>query len=298
MRSIVVFLSVFIDFSGLSQGVYFDSTYSQIEKVTYPYATTNGVNLEFDFYRALEAKGNQPLVVFVHGGGFSTGKRSSYHVKIFARELASRGYSVASVSYRLTMKDLGFGCETSAEQKKGAIDTASLDVTKAIKEIIVNKTKFKVDPNRIVLVGSSAGAETVLNMAYLFDYKSILGDVKFAGVISMAGALLDVKAINEETAIPTQLFHGTGDILVPYEVAPHHYCEDEETGYMMLYGSAPIIRKLSGLGATYYSYIVEGAGHEWAHLPFTNCFTEMNDFLYNDVIYKKEVRQTNRVVVR
>ena len=128
MRTILFSLCLFISAVGFSQRVHLDSTYDKVEKETYAFKSA-GEELAFDFYRAKKANGKLPLVVFVHGGGFSTGKRDSWHANHFAHRLARRGYAVASVSYRLTMKDVGFGCEVSATEKKGAIDNASMDLS-------------------------------------------------------------------------------------------------------------------------------------------------------------------------
>lgn len=295
MRNALLSLFCFASILSFGQGVSLDSKYDKIESETYTYRTLEDQELEFDFYKAKKAKGKLPLVVFVHGGGFVSGKRNDWQATNFAKKLSERGYAVALVSYRLTMKDIGFGCEVTVEEKKGAINNASLDVTNAIAKIL-KENKFKIDPEKVILVGSSAGAETVLNIAYMFDYQSIIPDFKFAGVISMAGAMLDVNAITQENAIPTQLFHGTGDPLVPYHMAPHHYCGSKKPGYMMLYGAAPIAERLKGLGTAYYNYVVLGAGHDWSYLPFKDCFTEMNDFLYNDVMNIEKVRQTERII--
>ena len=66
------------------------------------------------------------------------GKRSAENVQAFCTRLAQCGYSVASVSYRLTMRGIGFGCDVDAAKKEGAFQSASEDVALAIKYIIEN----------------------------------------------------------------------------------------------------------------------------------------------------------------
>ena len=156
--------------------------------------------------------------------------------------------------------------------------------------------KFKIDTNEIILAGSSAGAEVVLNMVYVYDTPDLDSNLNFGGVIGMAGAITSLDKISIKTTIPTQLFHGTGDKLVPYDFAPHHYCDSNKKGYLLLYGSASIARRLKGLGSPYYLYSIYGGGHRWAGLPMTRCFNEILDFLYYDVVLKKTVRQTERIV--
>ncbi len=294
--SFFVVFSILITKTSFAQTLYRDISFSKVEINTHNFSTKNDEQLEFDFYRAKGNKGSVPLIVFVHGGGFSSGKHNTKGIKIFAEKLAQRGYAVASVSYRLTMKKQGFGCNTPAGKKIEAINEASYDISKAIQHIIENNKEYKIDKDKIILVGSSAGAETVLNMAFVYDTTILPDDFKFAGVIGMAGAITTISKIDSTTAIPTQLFHGTADQLVPYGKASHHYCSQQTPGHMTLYGSLSIAERLKELGKSYFLYTAKQGTHDWAAIPRTECFQEIIDFLYNDVIVAKQVRQTERTI--
>ncbi|MGQ1946157.1 alpha/beta hydrolase [Geofilum sp. OHC36d9] len=279
-----------------AQTLYKDSVFSEVNKTTYSYCTCTNETLQFDYYVAENNQEQMPLLVYVHGGGFSGGIRDDKGFVNFATKLAQRGYAVASVSYRLTMKGIGFGCDVDADQKLAAIDSASYDVSLAIKYILDDAKEFHIDKNKVILAGSSAGAETVLNMVYVYENEILPSGFKYAGVISMAGAVTTLDKINCDTAIPTQLFHGTGDKLLPYDIAPHHYCNSNDKGHLMLYGSKPIAERLKGLGASYYFYSVCGGSHSWAGLPMSRSFDEIIDFLYHDVVSINGIRQTNRTI--
>lgn len=297
MRYLVLPIFLFFMPSLFGQVMFMDSMYKKVEATTHEFTTINDEKLGFDFYRSPEAKGNLPLLIYVHGGGFSSGQRDSKGIAYFAKRLAQRGYAVVSVSYRLTMKELGFGCELTAAQKKQAFDDASHDVMKAVEHLLKNNaSSFNFNEQKVVLIGSSAGAEAVLNLAYIYDYGESLQGFRFAGVVSMAGALTDLEAISPASAIPTQLFHGTGDALIPYQTGPHHYCNHQDSGFLMLYGSAAIAQRLKGLGASYYLYTINGGSHSWASIPMNNCMTEIVDFLYNDIVKGKGMRQTERTI--
>ena len=295
MKRILVLL-IGLLFSGTvcSQIQYRDSIYSDIAQSTHTYTIHQQDTLMFDYYRAIKAQGKLPLLIYVHGGGFMSGNRGGKGLRNFAHKLAGRGYAVASISYRLTMKNLGFGCETDAKAKKQAFDDASTDIDRAVKYLLDNPKEFEIDKTKIILVGSSAGAEAVLNTIYDFEHKELPEDFRYGGVISMAGALATLENINAETAVPTQLFHGTGDNLVPYDVASHHYCTAKQPGFMMLYGAGAISRKLRGLGKTYFLYTIYGGSHRWAGAPMEVFFNDMVDFLFNDVINPISNRQTER----
>jgi len=298
MKGTLICLLLLLPFLASTQELYKDSIYKykKIEKTSHTYKTVNQEVLGFDFYRSPEATGKLPLLIYVHGGGFSMGERDNQGIVYFSKRLAARGYAVASVSYRLTMKDRGFGCDVTAAEKKKAISDASIDVLSALKQILSASDTFEIDQKKVVLMGSSAGAETVLHLAYNTAYKDSLPDFSLAGVISMAGALIDINTIDKDNVVPTQLFHGTGDGTVPYGVAAHHFCGGNDPGFLMLYGSGPISERLKGIGASYYLYSALGGAHEWAGRPTQHCINEIVDFLYYDVVSPSTIRQTERII--
>lgn len=282
--------------NAFGQKMYLDSMYAKVLVTTHQFKTKDGQSLGLDYYRAEGASGNLPLVIYVHGGGFSSGSRDSQGIQYFAKRLAKRGYAVVSVSYRLTMKDVGFECDITDDQKLEAIANASLDVVNGIKYIMENKTVFLVDEENVILAGSSAGAETVLNLAYGYDYNSIVPNFSFAGVISLSGSLTSLDGVTKGRAIPTQFFHGTEDEFIPYETGPHRQCHRRDPGYLIMHGAGAISEKLKDMGKPYYLYTIDGGTHSWAGIPTKRCFTEIVDFLYNDVLYPNVIRQTERTI--
>lgn len=291
----ILFIIVFIPF-GFAQTKYLDSG-PDIIKTTHTYHVFDKKDsLNLDFYRPKGFKEKLPLLLYVHGGGFSGGQRDHPNTVAFANKIAERGYAVASISYRLIMKKLGFSCDTKTEDKINAFDTAAEDVSLAVKHILDNDSIYNIDTNKIIISGSSAGAETVLHLQYVLDNTILPTDFKFAGVIGFAGAIINRDNINTKTAIPTLLFHGTNDNLVPYNIAAHHYCNPGSEGYMMLYGSRAIADRLKGLGKSYYLFSINGGTHSWSGVPLSRCVTEVIDFMNNDVINGAK-RQTERTVL-
>ena len=290
----IFFTLIFLQLS-LSQTEYLDSLYS-VSKSTYTYHKFDkNDSLQFDFYRPKTVLKKTPLLLYVHGGGFSGGQRDNSNTVVFNTKIAEKGYAVASISYRLIMKRLGFGCNTKTEDKINAFNTAAEDISLAIKHIIENNSTYNIDTSKIIISGTSAGAEAVLHLAYVYENTILPKDFKFAGIIGMAGAIITLKHIDSNKAIPTQLFHGTNDNLVPYNIAAHHYCSPNTKGYMMLYGSRAIANRLKGLGKPYYLFSVNGGTHSWSGIPMWRCIAEVSDFLYNDVL-KNANRQTERTI--
>lgn len=285
LLGILVLFSVAIHAQEKYQSEWFD----EISVETMTYATKDGENLDLDIYLPQgDAATERPTIIYVHGGGFSEGNRDNDGIPEFCTHLAKYGYVVASISYRLTRKGTpeGFGCDCPAVDKLNTFNAAVEDLQDAAFFLIENREQFSIDPQKIILAGSSAGAETVLNAAYQppYCYGLDSGPVSFAGVISMAGAIPDTTAIYDESAVPSLLFHGTDDNLVPYATAPHHYCAKETPGYLILNGSYTIADRLHQLHTPYWLHTTCGAGHEIAGKPMTDYFDVITEFCYTYVV--------------
>ena len=288
---VYIFISL-ITSVGFAQERYLESSFDEILMETYTYSTKDGENLDLDIYLPEhDSEVKRPTLIYVHGGGFSVGERDSEGIQDFCNRLAGYGYVVASISYRLTRKGTatGFGCDCPATDKLNSFYAAVEDAQDATFFLIENRDQFGIDPQKIILAGSSAGAEAVLNTAYQppYCYGLDSGPVSFAGVIGMAGAIPDTIALYDESAVPSLLFHGTDDNLVPYATAPHHYCAEENPGYLILHGSQTIANKLSQLEIPCWLHTTCGGGHEMANKPMTSYFDEIIDFCYNFVVKEK-----------
>jgi poly(3-hydroxybutyrate) depolymerase len=265
---------------------------------TFTYSFKEGKSLDMDVYfPAVDHETSRPLIFYVHGGGFSGGSRNEPGIKKYCKILARHGYVVSSISYRLTRQGTktAFGCDCPALDKLNTFNEAVEDVQDATFFMIKYREKMGIDPQKIILSGSSAGAEAVLNAAYQPPYCFGLdsGPVSYAGVISMAGAVPDTSRIFAESAIPSLLFHGTCDNLVPYASAPHHYCKESDAGYLILHGSYTIAEKLKKLRTPYWLYTYCNAAHEIAGKPMTANINEILEFCYSYVVNKgKEQKST------
>ena len=273
----------------LAQERYLEPVTEEVQTETQTYVSKDGQDLDLDIYQpSYDSNNERVTLIYVHGGGFHAGQRNSEGIKRFCTDLARYGYVVASISYRLTRKDKpgGFGCDCPATEKLNTFHAAVEDLQDATFFLIQHREEFGIDPQKIILAGSSAGAETVLNAAYQppYCYGLESGPVSFAGVIGMAGAIPDTTVIYDESAIPSLLFHGTADQLVPYGTAPHHYCKEDSPGYLILNGSKTIAAKLDKLGVPFWLHTTCGAGHEIASVPMTKYFDDIVDFCYHYVV--------------
>lgn len=289
---LILFFTVFAVTAQQSDTRYFNQVFDDFEMKTVTYLTKGAEQLQMDIYQPKgDTEMSRPVILYVHGGGFSGGKRDEKRYTDFCETMAKKGYVAITMSYTLLRKGKSFGCDFSAEGKVQVFDGTAADVHAATQYIVKNASDLKVNANMITLAGSSAGAEAVLHAAYVRDTGPVLGEAfQYAGVISMAGAMINDRLITNESAIPTQLFHGTCDNLVPYGTAPHHYCDYGTPGFLTLYGGKSIADRLGAIGEGYYMVTGCNGGHEWNDRPMIYYSNLITDFMYHDVL-KGETRQ-------
>jgi acetyl esterase/lipase len=114
------------------------------------YKNINGKSLQLDLYKPANLKNPAPLLVFIHGGAWKSGKRSDYLVYLV--DFAKRGYVTATVSYRLL--------------NDGPYPFCAEDIRDAVGWFFRNGEKYGYDPDRIALIGGSAGGHLAMLGGY------------------------------------------------------------------------------------------------------------------------------------
>jgi acetyl esterase/lipase len=155
----------------------------------------------------------RPAIVWVHGGGFKTGDKSSPEIVDEANTFAKEGYVNVSIDYRLTN-----GCAPFTSECIDGIKFALHDAQAAVRWLRKNAATYGIDTDRIAMGGSSAGAITAWNAAYAPGDPGHSGNPGYSSEIraaqSISGASLTTKPDPGES--PVLDFHGTSDDLVPY----------------------------------------------------------------------------------
>lgn len=123
---------------------------------------TNDLELNMDLYRPVvqENHGPFPLLLLIHGGAFYNGDKRSLGFPEMGEHFAKRGYVVASINYRL-----GFWPWCQAVDRAGY--RAVQDANAAVRYLLSHKEELNIDPDNIFVAGSSAGAITALNLAFM-----------------------------------------------------------------------------------------------------------------------------------
>jgi acetyl esterase/lipase len=175
------------------------------------------VNLLLDVYRPTgDSVVGRPAVIWVHGGSFRTGNKSSAEIVDQANAFARKGYVTVSINYRLAQN----GCSAGAPTQECviAIVQANEDAQNAVRYLKTNAATYGVDPTRVAIAGTSAGAITALNVGFnptTAGSPAVSSSVKAA--VSLSGARI-IGSVEKGDA-PSLLFHGTADVVVPYQWA-------------------------------------------------------------------------------
>lgn len=125
---------------------------------------------KLDVYEPAQAHTGAPVLIFVHGGGFSRGDKSGY--ENVGYYFARNGVVVLVASYRLAPKDM---------YPAGARDVGAM-----VKWAKANAAAHGGDPNKVFVMGHSAGAAHVAAYALDKRYQPKEGS-GLAGAILVSG---------------------------------------------------------------------------------------------------------------
>ena len=260
---------------------------------TYLFARRDSCDLYLDFYApaadSLAPPEAKATILFAFGGGFKDGKRDNRSYLPWFKALTERGYAVASIDYRLGLKDVtGAGVNAKfISAMENAINIAVEDMFSATVWLVENAALLGIDPSKIVASGSSAGAITTLQAEWEICNSRELASVlpegfNYAGVMSFSGAVFSrIGAVRFPVApCPMLLLHGTADGIVPYK----------EMALLMMHfsGSDVIAKNLSKDSRGFSILRFKDNGHEIASSMMHNLDAELL-FLESNVVAGKGV---------
>lgn len=196
-----------------------------------PYSKPDNVPLLLDGCLPVSAQPT-PAVVIVHGGGWVAGDRR-YNVEPLFQPLTKAGFAWFSISYRLATNVANFGV---------AID----DVQAAVRFVKEHAAEYNIDPDRIALIGESAGGQlaamaalrpgkdsSVEAVVALYTPSDLVSLAKTSSYVPASirnqikgspweplilAGLAQLSPVNNLHAgmPPFLLIHGTSDSLVPF----------------------------------------------------------------------------------
>jgi hypothetical protein len=214
------------------------------ELVYAPGIKQDGKDLALDFYQPVgDTELHRPLVMWIHGGGFTHGANMGPDLTAAMEEFVGRGYVLASIRYRLNGNPL----------------TATADAQSCIRFFRKNAAKYRIDPNRIISCGSSAGGITSQMLGISSQNASQLATQQkntlymdqpswVAASCSEAGAIMDPRYRSQNLGpddTPTYIdIHGDKDVTVAYNLAVQS---------IKAYSAQSFFAKL---------FTIEGSGHK------------------------------------
>lgn len=230
----------------------------------------DGPRQKLDVYPAApEAK--RPVIVFLYGGAWNTGRRQDY--AFAARALAAKGFVVVVPDYRLA----------PADPFPAFVDDAAAATGWTHKNI----ARFGGDPDRIVLMGHSAGAHIAMMVALDRRFLDRVGVPQAAirGAIGLAGPY---KFDPSEEGVLRDAF---GKFPDPAATQPVTFVRADAPPALLLHGDADtrvrirnserLGRELTAAGAKAEVKIYPGVDHAGIALamsrPFRNRAPTLDD---------------------
>lgn len=168
------------------------AAHAQEVKKNIPYAQPAHERQVLDVYSPKGAK-NLPVVFWIHGGGWQTGDKTSVQLK--PQFFQDQGFVFVSTNYRL-LPDVDMG-------------TIVRDVAKSVRWVHDHIAEHGGDPERVFIMGHSAGAQLAAlictNDRYLKAEGLSLKMIK--GCVPVDGDTYDVPAIIETAETRRRVHH-------------------------------------------------------------------------------------------
>jgi pimeloyl-ACP methyl ester carboxylesterase len=227
-----------------------------------PYKHYDGVDqarLRMDLYTSgrNESTVNSALIVYVHGGGWLGGDKASALFK--PAEFVPSGYVFASVNYRF--------------RPEASLVEMAQSVADAVGLLRRDASKFDVDPDRIFLMGHSAGAHMVSVLGTNPEFLKNVGVPMKAirGVISLDTAAYNVPELVESSPFHKLVFDGPQSEWLA--VSPIHQIPNNlaKTPFLVFYSEGrsqantqtiPFVEQLKQSGYPAFLFEAVGRNHE------------------------------------
>ena len=301
MRSIILlgFLLLLLGLGAPAATAQIDTTGGKFYRPLYATTVARGVafgaapngqgatqTLLMDVYKPVSGPaGPRPVLLLAHGGGFLFGTRTDQDVSELCLRFARLGYVTASIDYRLT---------TTAPDAN-ALVRAMHDMRAAVRffrQDAATANVYQAAPDYLFVGGSSAGAFTALNTAFLDTPAELaaLGSTEAGGVeglsgnpgyasttracVNLCGALGQAAFITAGSE-PFVSLHGTSDTTVPYNVGTTPFNSSQA-----VYGSGALKVQATAVGVVNALRPFSHAGH----VPYAG--TSASAVAYMDTTYR------------
>jgi acetyl esterase/lipase len=229
------------------------------------YCTAEGIPLPADIYFAQNAARPAPLLIFIHGGGWSGGSRSDSMGSAVQPLLSAAGYTLASLDYRLAPR-----------YKMPAMIE---DVKCAVRSFRAHALEYNIDPDRIGVIGVSAGAHLAALLGTAdesagFDVGEYAGySSRVQAVVDMAGPVDLTDPSTPYAAHLAEQVFGVRDPADPRFAAasPVTWITPDDASFLIIHGDADdnvplaqsqeLYEALTAAGVEARLIVVKNGGH-------------------------------------
>lgn len=239
-------------------------------KLLFHSGTPKPVTLEMDIYTPVgdDAAAKRPLLLLMHGGSFFIGNKAEPGQKGWGEYFASLGYVAVSIDYRL-------GFHATKKEIRQAEYRALEDADAAL-EYLLGREDLRIDPDRIFLCGTSAGAITALNLAFRPG-----NPYPVRAIANLWGSVHDLSVL-ENASIPILSFQSPNDPVMPYGAGYPFPKLSLVTPWFVdkMYGTQAIYEKAVSIGLKAEHHPCEEARHRLHladDLSYTRRFYEIRD---------------------
>jgi acetyl esterase/lipase len=188
------------------------------------FATPAGVPLTMEVYQPPEV-GKYPALVVIYGGAWQRGNPGANAE--FNQYMAHRGYTIFAIAYR--------------HAPKYQFPTQLDDVRTALDFIRKHASEYEADPERMVLLGRSAGAHLAMLAAYQPDAPPIRAVVNYYGPVNLTEGYKSPPVpdpINTRAVLRTFLGGSLEEVPNQYQIAsPINYLKHPVPPTLLVYGS-------------------------------------------------------------
>ena len=209
--------------------------YSKADKTTVEFVVRDSKPILMDIYQFKDQKlEKRPVFIYSFGGAWAMGSRVDALCNPLYDHLCEKGWVCVAIDYRLGSargRD-GKPLITPPEGYNAfqySIDIGVEDIYAATAYLIKHADEYNIDPEKIVISGSSAGAINSMNAEYYIctghklAKENLPADFNYAGVIPMAGAVYltgdnDTELRWDKKPCPMCFFHGSSDPTVTFDV--------------------------------------------------------------------------------
>ena len=230
------------------------------KKIIYKTAGNKELNVDVFYTSSSQLKNDNSAIALFHGGGWAFGDPSEFYEA--CRRYARKGFITFSFQYRLSRNTDG----TYPNPEITPVESTK-DARSAIRWLRENAVTLKINPDKIVVGGQSAGGQLALGTALLDTINEVSDNLKISTVPN--ALLLYSSNVNTLEAWVDMLLGKRREEI--WSISPYHNLKNpmppviefrgDEDDQVLPYTVEMFKAKMNQLGNYYEEYVYPGRKH-------------------------------------